>query len=170
MCHNKKTMIDWHPEDQLVHCIRNIMYIQVIMTTLSVWRAGPECKHLTLRYTAQPSTCVQWRVFVWGQVPVQLVIRPETRSHLNMYVIYAVFSIYWGGWTFQVLDVSIEKGVGYWIIIVLKKSKFITLYITWERWTLLTSIIAEKGIMKISIILGMIWLLYFSSPEIAEKR
>ena len=55
----------------------------------------------------------------------------------NGHVIYAVFSIYWGGWTFQVLDVSIEKGVGYWIIIVLKKSKFITLYITWERWTLL---------------------------------
>ena len=53
---------------------------------------------------------------------------------------------------------------------MLKKSKFITLYITWERWTLLTSIIAKKGIMKISIILGMIWLLSFSSPEIAEKR
>ena len=86
------------------------------------------------------------------------------------HVIYAVFSIYWGRWTLQVLDVSIEKGVGYWIIIVLKKSKFITLYITWERWTLLTSIIAKKGIMKISIILGMIWLLSFSSPEIAEKR
>ena len=85
-------------------------------------------------------------------------------------MIYAVFSIYWGRWTLQVLDVSIEKGVGYWIIIVLKKSKFITLYITWERWTLLTSIIAQKGIMKISIILGMIWLLSFSSPEIAEKR
>ena len=89
---------------------------------------------------------------------------------LNIHVIYAIFSIYWGRWTLQVLDVSIEKGVGYWIIIVLKKSKFITLFITWERWTLLTSIIAKKGIMKISIILGMIWLLYFSSPEIAEKR
>ena len=59
-------------------------------------------------------------------------------------VIYAVFYIYWGGCLLQVLDVCVEKGIGYWIwiIIVLKNINIHTLIKntssssprSWESW------------------------------------